>query len=520
MPDVIINTSKCDVSVSNHWVECNLLAKLKSFGTNIVILDSASRDWPGDLTVITSLGQLSIDPEDIVVRIEASQVFLDIDIALAGLARFKEHGGDYFTQWEHCRLPVGVGVRAYSTALVVRSGAHTFADVDKFLFANRETLSAIYDDQVYVSANDARLDARNCSFDGIADWNLKGFLSLASGRDDVIYRSASTTSIVDDRGLPAAYGFESTACADFPTYVMFDMTNKCNATCIHCPHSVGFPGSDTPAYIDISIFKNIIDQCVGKKIDFVRVTADGEPLLHPHIWDLFDYARDQGVGPVGLTSNGSALNAANAKRLIDSKIFMVDFSLDAFSEETFELVRAGLSYARTHENVLRLIDMRDTAGSHLKIMASFVNQKENSHEQEAFKAYWEPLVDKVLIREMHTNVGVNDNSDADIDRNAGRYPCPHLFRRTVADYAGDLKFCPIDWYGGSKLTKIEKTSIGETWHNDAYHDHRLQHLNNRFSADSICATCEDWRSTPWDMGYEKIIGELSGNSRIEDGSEL
>jgi len=509
---MVIDASGSNSSVSEHWKESGFLEKLESLGGELAILDTDSGDWPGDLNVITGLVHLSAGPGDIIVRVEASQLFFDAGIAAAGLARFREHGGDYFTQWEHCRLPVGVGIRAYSADIVTASEARTFDDLQAFCFANRETLSFLYDDAAHVSFQDSLLDSRLVSGEGITEWNLNGFLDLASGRQEFRYQGEGKAPIVDGRGMPAAYGFESAACAEFPTYIMFDMTNKCNATCIHCPHSVGFPGSDNPQFIDGSIFRNVIDQCAGKDIDFIRVTADGEPLLHPHIWELFDYARDRKVGPTGLTSNGSALTKANAQRLLDSKIFMVDFSLDAFSEDTFELVRTGLSYARTHENVLRLIDMRNEAGSDLKIMVSFVNQKENGHELEPFREYWEPLVDKVLVREMHSNVGVNDNSDAATGKDAGRYPCPHLFRRTVADYAGDLKFCPIDWQGGSKLAKIDDVSITKTWHSKEYHGHRMQHLNNQFSTDSICATCEDWKSTPWDLGYEKIIGELSGDN--------
>jgi len=510
---IIIEPRKNDrFSAVGIWQESAFIDKLRALGSDPVVLDPATGNLPGGLKVIGSLDQLSANPGDIIVRVEASQLFLDADIVAAGLARFRDHGGDYFTQWEHCRLPVGVGIRAYSADIVGASGARTFDDLQAYCLANCETLSFLYDDVAYVSYEDSLLDSRLVPARGATEWNLKGFLDQASGRQEFRYKGEGNAPIVDERGMGAAYGFESAACADFPTYVMFDMTNKCNATCIHCPHSVGFPGSDHPEFIGASVFKNVIDQCVDKDINFIRVTADGEPLLHPHIWELFDYARDRGVGPIGLTSNGSALNRANAGRLLDSKIFMVDFSLDAFSEKTFEMVRTGLSYARTHENVLRLIDMRNQAGSGLKIMVSFVNQKENCHELEAFMEYWQPLVDKVLIREMHSNVGVNDTSETAAEKAAGRYPCPHLFRRTVADYAGDLKFCPIDWYGGSKLIKIDEATIDETWHSDDYHSHRLQHLNNLFSADSICATCEDWKSTPWDLGYEKIIGELSGEN--------
>ena len=60
----------------------------------------------------------------------------------------------------------------------------------------------------------------------------------------------------------------------------------------------------------------------------IRVTADGEPMLHPKIFDMLEYAALQGAGPVGLTTNGSLLTEAAAKRLLASGLFLVDVSLD------------------------------------------------------------------------------------------------------------------------------------------------------------------------------------------------
>ena len=492
----------------NLWDLSKYLHRLRLLGINPIILDPKSREWPDSLQTIKSLTQLPKRQGDFLVQVEDSQIFFDLEIVLKGLKKFQITKGQYFTQWEHCRLPVGIGVRAYDLQLVGVSEANTFRELQEYIFNNKANLDFLYDDEIYVTYANSLLDSRANAPTNCKDWTLKGFLQVAQNQGASRFIVDQKAMYIDDRGMKAAYGFESARCGDFPTYIMFDMTNKCNAKCIHCPHSVGFNGSQTSEFISTQSYKNIIDQCVGQKLDFVRITADGEPLLHPEIWKLLEYARKKGVGPIGVTTNGSALNAVNAQKLLDSDIFLIDFSLDAFSQKTFEVVRAGLSYQRTLKNVLTLIEMRNKANSDLKIMVSFVKQSENLRELEAFINYWESRADKVLIREMHTNVGVNDNA-SDSDKVPSRYPCPHLFRRTIADYGGDFKFCPIDWEGKSKLGPLNNKSIFQNWHDPIYHKYRLQHLNNAFSDDSICADCDDWRSTPWDIGYEKVVKELS-----------
>jgi sulfatase maturation enzyme AslB (radical SAM superfamily) len=498
----------------------NLLARLAKICPNIVLVGPEELAWTGlkvfstldraaDYAVRLSIGKLLL--------VDGLQIFIDTEIVQNGLDQWSESSADYFTQWEHCRLPIGVGIRGIKTETCLRSKAKTTSELIDYICINRDRVAALYDPLPNNSFDQAQLDARlsptimkwinEC--DESVDWSLQGFLGLIKDGGKIKYEALHKSgACVDERGMLAPYGFETDECADFPTYVMFDMTNKCNAKCIHCPQSVGFPGSDQSIFLEKKSFMRIVDQCVGRKLDIIRITADGEPLLHPDIWDMLDYARRKIVGPIGLTTNGSTLNKENCRRMISSEISFVDISLDAFSQPTFELIRAGLSYERTKENVLNLIELRNEAQSQLKIMVSFVKQKENQHELEDFTDFWAPKVDQILVREMHNNVGFNDNSESGGYASNDRYPCPHLFRRTVINYDGVYKFCPIDWEGGSKYIPEIEENIFSAWHSDFYHLNRLEHLNNSFSENSICRTCDDWMGTPWNLGYEKVINKL------------
>ena len=37
----------------------------------------------------------------------------------------------------------------------------------------------------------------------------------------------------------------------------------------------------------------------------------------------------------------------------------------------------------------------------------------------------------------------------------------------------------------------------------------MQHLTDTIVESSACHACPDWASTPWDMGYEKIVARLA-----------
>ena len=313
----------------------------------------------------------------------------------------------------------------------------------------------------------------------------------------------------DERRVPGVYGFESSACAEFPTYIMFDITNKCNSKCTHCPHSTIIGDEKNKAtYLSFKIYKKVIDECKGRKIQFIRITADGEPLLHPRLFDMIGYAVQHRVGPVGLTTNGALLTPAKTKKLIESNIFMVDVSLDAFKKETYNKIRYGLSYEKVMNNIKFLLEYKKQANSQLKVMVSFVKQKENINELQEFIDYWEPLVDRVLTREMISNVNLVEVSGEENKKVLERWPCPHWFRRIVINYDGVIKACPVDWENGTAYKHISETTIYDAWHSRFYNRNRQEHLNNNFSEDSICKNCNDWQGSPWNLGYEKVIKSL------------
>jgi hypothetical protein len=211
---------------------------------------------------------------------------------------------------------------------------------------------------------------------------------------------------------------------------------------------------------------------------------------------------------VGLTSNASLLTPEKSRRLLESGLFMADFSLDAATPETFEKVRAGLKFSRTIRNIHEFIELRDRLGAPVKVMVSFVKQRANIHELPDFIDYWTPLVDKVLIREMISNVGLNEVSESAFPGWDRRWPCVHFFRRVVINHQGILKACPIDWEQKTAYRSMTETSVYDAWHSYHYWLNRMEHLNDKIPDSRACKPCRDWAGTPWEMGYEKVIAQM------------
>lgn len=295
---------------------------------------------------------------------------------------------------------------------------------------------------------------------------------------------------------------------NFPRMIIFDVLNVCNLNCVHCPHKElvkkkGFK----PIYLDFDLYEKIIDEISKHEVDLVRFTGDGEPLLHKRILEMIRYAKVKVKGKVNLTTNGLLLNKGIDKFLLELPIDFIDISIDAFSEEKYNLIRRGGDYKKLMLNIHELIRVKTEMRSPTKIMVNMINQELVRDEIEQFREYWSSLVDYVLIRNLHTvnNYLTVEGKTATDDK---RYPCPHLYKRLTVDFNGNVKFCAHDWFDNAIVGNLKEQLISEIWNGPRYKKLRIQHEEGKFKQIPICSECQDWKSVPWDYGYDKVIEKL------------
>ena len=307
------------------------------------------------------------------------------------------------------------------------------------------------------------------------------------------------------------YGFRDPSEEVFPPIVMVDVTNVCNGRCVHCPQEnfVKRRGY-RPAYLEVALFEKFIKEVSNFKPKVVRITADGEPMLHPEIFSLLECTKTHKVEPVNLTTNGSLLSQKALERFLNIGVDVFDVSLDAFSAETYKRIRPGLSFQEVVENVHRLLALRDPART--KVMVSIIRMEKNRAELNDFVNYWESRVDRVLVRNLHSNRNYFGTTPAP-EPSQPRHPCPHLWKRLILDYHGNIKFCPVDWEGVSVVGDLRTESLQEIWSGSRIGRYRTLHLERAFSQISFCGDCPDWMTSPWDHGYEKAVDAVFQKER-------
>lgn len=302
--------------------------------------------------------------------------------------------------------------------------------------------------------------------------------------------------------------------APLPIMIVLDVTNTCNLCCVHCPQPVlrRKPGF-RPRHLEWDLFVKVVEEIrTYRHRCLLRLAGDGEPLLHPRILEMVELACRESAAVVNLTTNGVLLTPDRMTRLLEAGIDVIDVSLDALTGPTYERVRGG-DLERVVSQLLSLVNRIRVEKRRTKVVVSFVEQEANREESAAFRKFWAPIADHVLIRTLHSAAGfvrLEESRRTNRADSIERHPCPHLWKRLTVDYAGRIKFCAHDWADGGSHTlgHLASSSLAAEWKGAALAALRWDHVSGEFKAGTLCADCTDWASSPWNYGYERIIDKV------------
>ncbi len=136
-------------------------------------------------------------------------------------------------------------------------------------------------------------------------------------------------------------------------------TTGCNLNCRAC---IRHAWSDPEALMSLSTFQRLMAQ--GKEFSDLRrivFTGFGEPLSHPHIFEMIQAARDYGLA-VSVGSNGLLLDASVSRELIRLGVDRLVVSVDGVKPETYAGAR-GAMLSKLLDNIRTLNEMKKQMGT-------------------------------------------------------------------------------------------------------------------------------------------------------------
>ena len=132
--------------------------------------------------------------------------------------------------------------------------------------------------------------------------------------------------------------------------MIWNLIRRCNLTCKHC-YALS-ADHDYAGELDTADVYRVMDDLKAYRVP-VLILSGGEPLLRPDLFDIAARARNMGFY-VGLSSNGTLIDAAMAERIAAAKFDYVGISLDGIGAVHDRFRRLVGAYTRSLAGIRRL----------------------------------------------------------------------------------------------------------------------------------------------------------------------
>jgi MoaA/NifB/PqqE/SkfB family radical SAM enzyme len=296
----------------------------------------------------------------------------------------------------------------------------------------------------------------------------------------------------------------------FPKYLHIALTNKCNLKCIMCPYHSKLlkEESHTNPYFDhaikmpADILRKVIDEAsmYGSSLTFGQYD---EPMLYKDFIGHVSYAKQKGC-KVSLTSNGTYVDEERAKKLLETGIDHISFSIDAASHESYKKIRGG-NFDTPINNIKKLVEIRNKYNFPATIRACMVLQEHNMHEKEDFKSLMHQIgIDMISYYNLSVfkdGIWQNEVLNFDVDEKMPeRYACSQLWSQAMIYPDGNVSLCcATTMYVSYRkdipyMGNLNDASISQIWLSKHYNKVRSNALAGKHNSNSICRDCTIWHN--------------------------
>ena len=285
---------------------------------------------------------------------------------------------------------------------------------------------------------------------------------------------------------------------EFPLHLDIEVTSYCNLACPMCPrtHRVQL-GQWQNRMMKLETFKKIIDEGVKKGLRAINLNNFGESFYNKNIIKMIKYAKSKGVIDIMLHTNGTVMDEDLAKKIVNSGLDRIIFSLDSITKEIYEKIRVNAKFEDTVKNVKTFYKIREKLNSYKPVIrVSMVRMKENDHEAKNFESFWGAYADEITYTDYRNQDGL-DKVDryTKVRKENKSYACPALWQRMTINATGEVTACCRD--AGKRLTlgslDDSQNNLKNIWDGIKLQEARKLHQEKKAYLIDACNGCDHIR---------------------------
>lgn len=209
-------------------------------------------------------------------------------------------------------------------------------------------------------------------------------------------------------------------CEYSPFHIYIEPTSHCNLCCSHCPQRIT---KRKKGFMDLDLYRKLIDQCNEVKIEWVYLFHLGESSLDKNLPYMVDYAHEKGI-KVRLNTNGT--NDVSDINVDSLHISANESDVEKIKPNIDKLIQKGIDFK---------IDVIEGVNSKVK---------------ELYKDY-------VYDKNFYNWQGIIRKDEE------SRVRCSHPFKSFIVFWDGRCVPCCVDYDGAYIIGDANKESLEEIW---------------------------------------------------------
>ena len=272
-----------------------------------------------------------------------------------------------------------------------------------------------------------------------------------------------------------------------PKFIQMETVTKCNAKCPFCPQNEIVRD---PARMPTETWRKIVADTRGWGITY-RPFLTNEPFVDNRMPEIVRYLKDNDpTARVEINTNGELMTEKLSVELLEAGVDIMRFSIDGFSRETYEPSRIGIDFTKVMERTRRFLELWDEGGYRDKVFTELrmIEVPENKHEVEAYRDYWGPLCNEVLITAMYQWPWTGQKREDVVLK-----PCLKILDEMFFYTNGNATICCWDVHERAVIGNVNDQSVGEIWESYAVQCMRATLDDGRRDLLNLCSRCNAYQ---------------------------
>lgn len=307
-----------------------------------------------------------------------------------------------------------------------------------------------------------------------------------------------------------------------PFIVQFFPIYACNFTCQYCHFSI--KKEDRCFVTDkIEMSWELYQKCIDEmkqfsdKIKTLRFVGMGEPLIHPDIARMVEYAKKAEIANrIEILTNGSLLTPKLSDALIAAGLDRMVISLQGVTAEKYEEIsKIKLDFDKFVSNIRYFYEHKKETHMYLKVVDIAL---ENELEREKFFSIFGDICDSIGIETASPLFpGVEYNAELEKQNSITQFGqqiihtdiCPQPFFTLQINPDGKVVGCYSVTYP-EILGDCNDNTVTEIWSGKKYNDFRVRMLEGK---DTVCDVCRECNILEYRMSAEDDISAAADRLR-------